>query len=131
MNHDLVLQAQDLCFAYPQQPLLANVSLCAPAGVSLVRGGDGVAKTALLRILAGDLPADSGEVRLSAVDLRQQPAAYKQLVFWVDPRTTAFDAITPHAYWAQLQTQCVQFDTQALAQLIEDFSLTEHVDKSM
>jgi ABC-type multidrug transport system ATPase subunit len=127
----LVLQARDVCFAYPQQPLLVNVSLLAPVGVSLVRGGDGAGKTTLLRILAGDLPADSGQVQLGDIQLTQQPAAYKRQVFWVNPRATAFDAITPRAYWAQMQSQYTQFDAQALAGLIDGLSLTEHVDKSL
>jgi ABC-type multidrug transport system ATPase subunit len=131
MSTDLLLQARDVCFAYPQHQLLVNVSLLAPAGVSLVRGGDGVGKTTLLRILAGELPADSGQVQLGHVLLSQHAAAYKKQVFWVDPRTTAFDALTPHAYWAQMQLQHAQFDAQALPELIKGLSLAEHVDKSL
>jgi ABC-type multidrug transport system ATPase subunit len=131
MSRPLVLQARDVCFAYPQQPLLVDVSLLAPAGVSLVRGGDGVGKTTLLRILAGDLPADSGQVQLGDVQLRQQPAAYQKQVFWVNPRATAFDDIAPHAYWAQMQLQYAQFDAQGLPGLIEGLSLTDHVNKPL
>lgn len=130
-NNALVLRARDVCFAYPQQPLLVNVSLQAPAGVSLVRGGDGAGKTTLLRILAGELTADSGQVQLGDIHSHQQATDYKKQVFWVDPRTTAFDAITPRAYWAQMQLQYAQFDAQALAGLIDGLSLTEHVDKSL
>jgi ABC-type multidrug transport system ATPase subunit len=146
MNRPLLMQARNVCFAYPQHPLLRNVSLQAPAGVCLVRGGDGVGKTTLLRILAGDLPADSGQVQLGQAhlglaqlgkvplgkaQLNQQVAAYKEQVFWVDPRTTAFDDMSPHTYWAQLQAQHAQFDTQALPALIDGLSLTQHVDKSL
>lgn len=131
MSRDLILQARDVCFAYPQHLLLRNVSLQTPAGVCLVRGGDGVGKTTLLRILAGDLPADSGQVQLGDIQLSLQAAAYKQQVFWVDPRTTAFDAMTPCAYWAQVQAQHAQFDVQALPALIDGLSLTQHVDKSL
>ena len=130
-NTALVLQARDVCFAYPQRPLLANVSLLSPTGVSLVRGGDGAGKTTLLRILAGEVTADSGQVQLGDIHSHHQATDYKKQVFWVDPRTTAFDAITPHAYWAQIQLQHAQFDAQALAGLIDGLSLTEHVDKSL
>lgn len=131
MGRDLMLQARDVCFAYPQHPLLHKVSLQATAGVCWVRGGDGVGKTTLLRILAGDLAADSGELQLGDIQLNQQPAAYKQLVFWVDPRTTSLDDMTPRAYWAQMQAQHAQFDAQALPALIDGLSLAEHVDKSL
>ncbi len=134
MGRDVMLQAHDVCFAYPQHPLLHKVSLQATAGVCWVRGGDGVGKTTLLRILAGDLAADSGEVQLGDIQLSQQQAAYKQQVFWVDPRTTALDGMSPRAYWAQMQAQTarsVQFDAQALPALIDGLSLTEHIDKSL
>lgn len=131
MSRDVVLQARDVCFAYPQHPLLRNVSLLAPAGVCMVRGGDGVGKTSLLRILAGEMPADSGHVQLGDIQLSQQAAAYKQQVFWVDPRTTALDDMTPNAYWAQMQAQYAQFDAPALSELINGLSLTQHIDKSL
>lgn len=131
MSNAFILQARNVCFGYPQQPLLRNVSLLAPAGICLVRGGDGVGKTTLLRILAGDLAADSGSLQLGNVQLFEQPSAYRQQVFWADPRSSEFDDITPQAYWAHMQLQYHEFDAQALPALVAGLSLGQHVDKCL
>ena len=50
----LVLQVQDLSFAYPDQPALAaRWSARVPAGITLLHGDTGSGKSTLLRLLAG------------------------------------------------------------------------------
>jgi ABC-type multidrug transport system ATPase subunit len=124
-----VLQVDGLCFGYPQCPLFVNLSLRVPPGVSLVRGGDGGGKTTLLRLLAGDLPADAGSLHIKGIGLDSAPTAYRQQVFWVDPRMTTFDQLTPKDYFASLRTTYPQFATQSLGNLTSGLSLTEHLDK--
>ena len=123
-----LLQLDDLNFSYPQRPLFSKLSLTLPAGVSWLQG---CGKTTLLRVLAGDLPASMGRLTVKGLTLAPAALAYWQLVFWADPRSEAFDQITPNAYFASLQRIYPSFDTQALAELTHGLSLTPHLDKPL
>jgi ABC-type multidrug transport system ATPase subunit len=131
-SYFMILQADQLCFAYPQcAALFTGLSFQLQPGVSLVRGGDARGKTTLLRILAGDMATDSGRLRIHGVDLHGVPAAYRQQVFWMEPRSTAFDQITPSAYFESLRGIYAGWNAAALGTLTEGLSLTEHLDKPM
>jgi ABC-type multidrug transport system ATPase subunit len=131
MNLPHILQADALCFGYPECIVLEALSLGLPAGLSLVLGDDGSGKTTLLKILAGDLPASSGQLQIRGIDLARDAKTYRQSVFWTDPHTQAFDAITPTDYFAQVQRQYPRWSTSALQDLIAGLSLEPHVDKSI
>lgn len=127
-----VLQADGLCFHYPQQPgLLAHWSARISAGLTLVRGGHGSGKTTLLRLLAGDLPASAGRLQIHGVDLQASPDSYRQQVFWLDPRSTALDQVTPRAYFKSQAVRFARFDAPLLPDLLEGLSLVPHLDKSL
>lgn len=96
-----------------------------------MRGGDGCGKTTLLRLLAGELTAAAGQLQLGEVRMDEQPGAYRQQVFWVDPRSDAFDQITALDYFQSVQRLYPRFDEQLLAELIEGLSLAPHLDKSL
>ena len=124
-----MLQVNGLCFCYPQRELFTDWSTRILPGVTLVRGGDGSGKTTLLRLLAGVLPAEVGQLQVSGISLDEQPIAYRQQVFWADPRSDAFDQMTLHDYFQSLLRLYPGFDKQLLAGLIEGLSLAPHVDK--
>lgn len=127
-----VLQVDGLTFGYPgQAALFADWSTRVPPGVTLVRGGESAGKTTLLRLLAGDLAAQAGEMRINGVTLGAQPAAYRQQVFWNNPRTDAFDQVTVLDYLASLHPLYPAFDQQAVPALLEGLSLTEHQHKPL
>jgi ABC-type transport system involved in cytochrome c biogenesis ATPase subunit len=126
-----ILQADDVSFSYPQCAVFANVSLHARAGVGLVRGGDGRGKSTLLRVLAGDLPAGSGNLLINGVALQEDPKAYKAQVFWMDFKTTAFDQISAVTFWKKVAAQHSAFDAQRLPALIQGLSLEPHIDKPL
>jgi ABC-type multidrug transport system ATPase subunit len=131
MRFTHILQADTLCFSYPQCAVVEGLSLRLPAGVSLILGDDGSGKTTLLKILAGDLPANSGHLQVCGADLAHDAKAYRQQVFWVDPRTAAFDAITPADYFAQVQRQYPHWNALALQDLVTGLSLEPHRQKSI
>ena len=130
----IVLQAQDLGYAYPQRRLFHQLSFELPPGLSLVRGGDGSGKTTLLRLLAGDLPSVSGALWLKGVSLSEQPAAYRAQVFRVDHQASDLEQVTAAAQVNALSARYPGFDPARLPALVEGLGLaplgsTVHLDR--
>ncbi|QJQ07347.1 ATP-binding cassette domain-containing protein [Undibacterium piscinae] len=128
-----ILQLSELDFAYPQRPLFKDFSARIPAGVSLIRGGDGVGKSSLLRLLAGDLEAQRGQFILKGIALAEQPACYRQQVFYGYPQALAeaHDQLSPDAYFASVAARYPQFDAVYLAELIVALGLSPHMGKTL
>lgn len=126
-----ILQASHLCFHTPDKILFDNISLNIAAGVTIIRGGDGRGKTSLLQLLAGQLQADSGQLAINGIRLDQQPAHYRQQVYYVDPRTEEFDQLGVLGYLAAVQAKFPGFDAARLPTLLEGLSLTTHQEKKL
>ena len=128
----VVLRAEGLGFGYTQHPaLFAGFSVSLPPGVTWLGGDESTGKTTLLRLLAGELPALIGSLQINGVSLAEQVQAYRSQVFWVDPRTQAFDALTPPAYWDGVREQYPALDQALLSELIDAFALAPHLPKSL
>lgn len=125
------LQVDGLCFAYPQRVLLREFSACITPGLTLVRGGDGSGKTTLLRLLAGDLPAQGGQLRLGSACLQSDANAYRHQIFWVDPKTSALDGVSAQDYFKSLPGLYPAFDGPLVLELSETLSLTPHLHKPL
>ncbi|MFQ5692711.1 MAG: ABC transporter ATP-binding protein, partial [Nitrospinota bacterium] len=66
-----MIEVEDLCFAYGDQPVLENVSLRVPAGGGLaVIGPSGCGKTTLLYNLAGLRRPAAGRVRIGGAEVQ-------------------------------------------------------------
>lgn len=126
-----ILQVEGLYFDHPQRTLFKNFSLCIPSGVTLVCGGEDSGKSTLLRLLAGELTVAAGSLRINHVLHGEQAALYRQQIYWIDPRSEAFDQVTPAAYFAFMMVRYPAFDKAALATLIEGLSLAPHMEKSL
>lgn len=126
-----LLQVTDLHFAYPQQALFKNLSIRIPPGLSLLRGGEGSGKTTLLRLLAGELMPDGGQLQIQGADLAPDPLAYRQQVFWVDPRTDQHDQLSVPAYLDTVRQSYPAFDEALLAEAITGLALASHLEKKM
>ena len=126
-----VLQVQGLCFAYPQRALFSDWSASITPGLTLVRGGDGSGKSTLLRLLAGELPAQAGKLQLNQASLREQPLAYRQQLFWADPRSCALDQITPLDYVHSLQRLYPGLNETLWGELSQGLALAPHLDKPL
>ena len=127
----ILLQADGLHFSYPHHTLFENWSACIGAGVTLVQGGDGSGKSTLLRLLSGDLAARTGQLQINGIDLALQAKEYQAQVFWVDPRSQAFDQLSAREYFATLPGRHPGFDAQALLDLVAGWSLAPHLDKRL
>jgi ABC-type multidrug transport system ATPase subunit len=132
-NRRTMFQLSNLHFTYPAspEPVLTNCSATFPPGITLVRGGDGRGKTTLLRLLAGDLKADSGWLELDGTGLQDQPALYQAQVFWQDPRSDAHDALLASEYLNQAKAKCKTLDSTLLAHLLAGLSLGPHLGKQL
>ena len=126
-----VAQVDGLYFSYPQRALFHCWSARLPAGVTFVCGDENTGKTTLLRLLAGDLAADKGELQIAGVRQDQDAQAYRAQVFRTDPQTPLPQDVTPLAWIDQIARRYPAFDTAAVAVLIERLRLQEHQHKPM
>jgi ABC-type multidrug transport system ATPase subunit len=125
------LTVSQLDFGFPGYDLFTGFSAVLTSGVNLIRGGDGRGKTSLLQLMAGHLPARSGTLELNGARLDLDAAGYRRQVFYIDPRTDAYDQLTPPEVFAQLQARYPSFDSPRIAALCEGLSLTPHLEKKL
>lgn len=126
-----MLTADALFFAYPERELFKAWSVRIRPGVTLVRGGDGCGKTTLLRLLAGQQTATTGQLQIKNIRLQDQAAAYRQQVFFTELRSQTFDQLTPLAYFELQRGLYAGFDVDALDLLIDGLALQEQMDKKL
>ena len=112
-------EIQNLNFSYPERGLFADLSASIKPGVNLVRGGDGRGKTTLLRLLAGELKPTSGNLKINAN------------VFWIDPRTDAFDSLTGVEFFESQRAAFPEFDDAMVSRLVDGLDLASHIHKKL
>jgi ATP-binding cassette subfamily F protein uup len=97
----LVVEARDVSFAYEGRPIVRGFSTTIMRGerVGFI-GPNGSGKTTLLRLLLGELPPDSGTVRLGT---NLQIAYFDQLREQLDPERSVFDSIADGAEFVDVR----------------------------
>lgn len=118
-----VAQIQALSFGYGSHKLFDNLNATIHPGVTLIQGGDGRGKTTLMRLLAGELKPDSGSIDIGS-DARSQ-------LFWLDPRTEAFDQVVASDFFSQQRAPYPRFDDAMLARLVTGLDLESHIHKKL
>lgn len=74
MDHDAIVEAQSVVFAYAATPVVNDVSLTVPRGaVGALIGANASGKSTLIRLLAGLLTPSSGQVLIDDVPLMSIP----------------------------------------------------------
>lgn len=127
----VVLQVDGLGFGFAGRPVFKDFSFSIPPGVTWLGGDESTGKTTLLRLMSGELAARSGKLAINGIALAQPALAYRSQLFWVEPRTDAFNALTPQAYWDSVRKQYPAFDGALLGSLIDALGLAPHLSKSM
>lgn len=131
MSAPVVCRAEGVGLRLGGRTLLDHWTADIPPGVTLVQGDEGAGKSTLLRALAGVQLLDAGRLNLAGVDRAAQPEAYRRAVFWEDPRTTAYDALTPQVYWDAVAHRHPALDRDLLADLAQDLGLAPHLGKTL
>jgi ABC-type multidrug transport system ATPase subunit len=126
-----ILEVKGLVFRYPGRSLSSDWSASLRPGVTLVVGGDGRGKTTLLRLLAGDLAATAGELSINGIKLKTHPKNYRRQVVWTEPRTTAFDQMTPVDFFNLQRDTYAGFDDDVLARCVDGLVLTPQLTKQL
>jgi ABC-type multidrug transport system ATPase subunit len=126
-----VVLAQALRWAPAGVSVLDLSEVQMPAGVSWVGGGEGRGKSSLLRCLAGDLVVPGSSLQIGSAQLAEEPGAYRAHVFWMDPRTTAHDAVRGVDFLAHTAARYPGWDAELLAELTQVFDLNQHLEKPL
>jgi len=81
------------------RPAVDGLDLTVAAGeFYALLGPNGAGKTTTLRMIAGLLPADSGEIRVFGVDARRRPVEAKRLLAWLPDEPQLYDKLDPLEY---------------------------------
>jgi ABC-type multidrug transport system, ATPase component len=81
------------------RPVVKGVDLTIEAGeFYALLGPNGAGKTTILRMVAGLLEPDAGEISVFGIDARRDPVAAKRVMAWVSDEPMVYDRLTPLEY---------------------------------
>ena len=127
-----VLHVRDLQVGFDgETPLVRQWQAGIGAGLALLQGDTGSGKSTVLRVLAGEQPPARGTLALPQAALPGAAAAWRRQVFFIDPATHAFHALTVQDCVARLRADDDGFDAARWEALADAFGLAPHRDKGM
>lgn len=126
-----LLQARGLCFAYGAHAVLRDWSADIAPGLTAVLGEESSGKTTLLHLLAGTLRPQGGELQWPGAPGSDAPSNESAKVFWIDPRTNAFDAVPVQDFLEQQRSAWPHWNAALLEDLVAGFDLLQHLHKQM
>lgn len=92
------LEIRGLCKTFTR-PAVDRLDLTIKAGeLYALLGPNGAGKTTTLRMVAGLLKPDAGDIRVFGVDARANPVLAKRLIAWVPDEPMLYDKLTPVEY---------------------------------
>ena len=81
------------------RPVVDDLDLTIKAGeFYALLGPNGAGKTTILRMVAGLLQPDAGEIAILGIDTRRDPLAAKRVTAWVSDEPMVYDRLTPLEY---------------------------------
>ena len=117
---DRFFSARHVTFSYPGRPVLTDLSFTLRPGLTLLRGGEDRGKTSVLRLIAGSLTPDAGNVHRAA-----------ETVYFETPADPAHGAVVARAWLDAQRSRFPAWQPEVEADLIERFGLAAHIDKPM
>lgn len=115
-----LLFAHQLSGGPPDHVVIRQLNAAWSAGLHWICGDEGCGKTSLLRLLAGDLPAQSGRV--------QAPPGG---VFWVNLKGKEHDPTTVQGCWQQLQASYPHWQVELQQELEAALDMAQHRHKPL
>ena len=126
----VMFDVHDLHAGYGRIPILNGISFDVAAGEIVgVLGHNGMGKTTMLKVLAGQLPATRGSVRLNTIDVTRLPAfrrarlgiGYVPQGREIFPRLTVREnlELALHASSSQIQIETILVNFPGLVPLLE------------
>lgn len=92
------LEINNLFKSY-DKPVIENLNLTIKAGeFYALLGPNGAGKTTILRMIAGLLNQDSGEVKIFGYDTKRNPKDAKRIMAWVSDEPMVYERLTPYEY---------------------------------
>ena len=92
------LHISGLCKSF-DKPAVRNLDLTvAPGEFYALLGPNGAGKTTTLRMVAGLLPADAGDISIFGVDARKDVIAAKRITAWLPDEPMLYDKLDPVEY---------------------------------
>jgi len=93
------LKVSDLAKSYGGKRAVDGIGFEVKSGeLYALLGPNGAGKTTTLRMIAGLLNADAGEIRVFDVDARNDPSAAKRLIAWLPDEPLLYDKLTAWEY---------------------------------
>ena len=81
------------------RPAVDQLDLIIPPGeFYALLGPNGAGKTTTLRLVAGLLPADDGDIEIFGIDARRFPIEAKRIVAWLPDEPMLYDKLDPLEY---------------------------------
>jgi ABC-2 type transport system ATP-binding protein len=81
------------------RPVISGLDLTVRAGeFYALLGPNGAGKTTILRMVAGLLQPDAGEIAVFGIDARRNPLHAKSVIAWVSDEPMVYDRLTPLEY---------------------------------
>lgn len=92
------LRVRGLCKTF-DKPAVSDLELTiAPGEFYALLGPNGAGKTTTLRMVAGLLPADDGEIDIFGVNARAQPVEAKKITAWLPDEPMLYEKLDPIEY---------------------------------
>ncbi len=93
------LKVSDLAKSYGGKKAVDGISFKVRSGeLYALLGPNGAGKTTTLRMIAGLLNADAGQISLFDIDARANPIAAKRLIAWLPDEPLLYDKLTAWEY---------------------------------
>jgi putrescine transport system ATP-binding protein len=127
-----IIEAQDVQVSYGKITVLDSIAIRILAGNTLViLGNSGCGKTTLLKVLAGCLLPQAGQVRLQGQDLYQVAASQRRIIY-LDQESLLFEHLNVYeniAFALRLR-KCSSSEVDVrVQQMLSLISLSEHAKK--